>query len=115
MGVKNIMCDPAMHVRWQAGGTPITIGDNQACIKACTTLGALSALTRHMERQLMFVREVICRALMIMIWWPTEDMMSDMITKSLAEPGFLRHRMEITGDGCATASENAGRRNIPTL
>ena len=106
MGVKNILCDPAMHVRWQAGGTPITIGDNQACIKACTTLGALSALTRHMERQLMFVREVICRALMIMIWWPTEDMMSDMITKSLAEPGFLRHRMEITGDGCATASEN---------
>jgi len=105
LGVKNILSDPAMHERWGKGGTPITIGDNQACIKACTTLGALSALTRHMERQLMFVREIVCRALVVMIWWPTEDMCSDMITKCLAEPNFMRHCMEITGHGCALWSE----------
>ena len=94
LGVMAIINDKCMPLRFKMGGTPILIGDNIACVKACTSLGSLTAMVRHMEKQCLFVREQIAMQKARMIWWPTDDMCSDIGSKSVGRIKFLRHKPE---------------------
>jgi len=103
IGVLEILRDPCMPERTKIGGTPILIGDNIACVKACTSLGTLTAMVRHVEKQCLYVREQIAMQKARMIWWPTNDMMADIGTKAVGKIKFHRHKPELTGAACAEA------------
>jgi hypothetical protein len=61
--------------------------DNQSAI-ALTRDGVYHARSKHIDVRFLFIRDVVSRGLIKLIYCPTNEMTADILTKTLARPKF---------------------------
>ena len=71
--------------------------DNQACIQIADN-PISQRRTRHVDIRYHFVRDYIEDGTVTVKYWPTAQMLADIMTKMMPKPTFVRLRDKIIGD-----------------
>ena len=85
---------------------PTTVGgDNQSCIKLATN-PVLHKRSKHIDTKYHFIRERVDDNSIKLIYTPTDEMIADLLTKSLPQQKVEQHREQLLGESRFVPSGN---------
>ena len=93
--MRNQLCE----LGYEVGGASILRGDNTSSIMAAKNPGQHRSQLRHLELHAFAVRDLVREQQVDLMWCPTDENPSDLLTKAIASPSkFEKFQSVLLGE-----------------
>ena len=93
---------------YEVGGASILRGDNTSSIMAAKNPGQHRSQLRHLELHAFAVRDLVREQQVDLMWCPTDENPSDLLTKAIASPSKFQKFQSVLLGECARDEEGGG-------